>query len=144
MNSIYHQVGIEAAKERVHAAITQPGELAAWWTRETEGESRVGGTLQFRFEGAGFDMLVLANEPNRVEWRCSEGFDEWLGTEIRFDLREEGGQVFVDFTHSHWQEISAHFRQCSTKWAVFLLSLKEYLEHGRGRPFPDDVPINHS
>jgi hypothetical protein len=33
--------------------------LAAWWTNNTQGESKVGGVLQFRFEAGGFDMKVL-------------------------------------------------------------------------------------
>ena len=32
---------------------------------------------------------------------------------------------------------------CSCKWAVFLLSLKDALETGKGRPFPDDIHIDH-
>ncbi len=27
------------------------------------------------------------------------------------------------------------------KWATFLLSLKDYVETGRGRPFPNDLKI---
>jgi hypothetical protein len=30
---------------------------------------------------------------------------------------------------------------CSTKWATFLLSLKQLLETGKGRPAPDEVKI---
>jgi hypothetical protein len=28
---------------------------------------------------------------------------------------------------------------CSARWAYFLLSLKSYLETGRGTPFPEDL-----
>jgi hypothetical protein len=27
-------------------------------------------------------------------------------------------------------------------WAIFLLSLKEFVETGRGRPHPHDMPVN--
>jgi len=30
---------------------------------------------------------------------------------------------------------------CSTKWATFLLSLKDYVERGEGRPEPRDTKI---
>jgi hypothetical protein len=33
---------------------------------------------------------------------------------------------------------------CSTKWAVFLLSLKDYLETEIDKPFPHDIHINHT
>jgi hypothetical protein len=32
---------------------------------------------------------------------------------------------------------------CSTKWAVFLLSLMNWLERGEGRPVPYDVKIHY-
>jgi len=31
---------------------------------------------------------------------------------------------------------------CSTKWATFLLSLKDWLERDEGRPVPYDVKIH--
>jgi hypothetical protein len=67
-----------------------------------------------------------------------------MGTEITFDIREEGGQTFVRFTHANWQEQSNFMAHCSTKWAVFLLSLKDALETGKGRAFPNDIHIDHS
>jgi hypothetical protein len=30
---------------------------------------------------------------------------------------------------------------CSTKWATFLLSLKDLVENGKGRPEPRDTKI---
>ncbi len=50
----------------------------------------------------------------------------------------------VDFRHGPLGEITPFSAFCSTKWAVFLLSLKDLLETGRGRPWPDDVPITHT
>jgi hypothetical protein len=32
---------------------------------------------------------------------------------------------------------------CSTKWAVFLLSLKSLVETGQGAPEPNDVKIDN-
>jgi hypothetical protein len=31
---------------------------------------------------------------------------------------------------------------CSTKWAIFLMSLKAFVETGKGAPSPDDVKID--
>jgi hypothetical protein len=31
---------------------------------------------------------------------------------------------------------------CSTKWAVFLLSLKSLLETGKGRPAPNEIKLD--
>ena len=32
---------------------------------------------------------------------------------------------------------------CSTKWAIFLMSLKSLLETGKGAPHPNDVKIDN-
>ena len=47
-------------------------------------------------------------------------------------------------SHSNWADDTDFLAHCSTKWAVFLLSLKDLLEKGKGHPAPEDVPINHS
>jgi len=37
-------------------------------------------------------------------------------------------------------EFMAH---CSMKWAVFLMSLRDFVESGNGRPAPEDVKIDN-
>ena len=32
---------------------------------------------------------------------------------------------------------------CSTKWAVFLMSLKSLVETGKGDPYPNDIKIDN-
>jgi hypothetical protein len=64
-----------------------------------------------------------------------------VGTEIVFQLEWRNGQTFVLFTHQGWREPNEFMRHCSTKWATFLLSLKDYVEQGEGRPQPRDVKI---
>jgi hypothetical protein len=34
------------------------------------------------------------------------------------------------------------FPHCSIGRAIFLLSLKEFAETGKGRPYPCDMPVN--
>jgi hypothetical protein len=70
--------------------------------------------------------------------------EPWMGTEILFQLLSDGEQTFVRFTHSNWKELTDFLAHCSTKWAVFLLSLKDEAEVGQGKPFPDDIQIDHS
>ena len=79
-----------------------------------------------------------------VRWAHSGNMpDAWMGTEVSFELTNKDGQTYVLFRHSNWKEPSDFMGHCSTKWAVFLLSLKEAIETGTGRPFPDDIHIDH-
>ena len=144
---ILHRVGIKAPLDEVYKALTTHEGLAAWWTNNTQGDSKVGAVLRFRFsaggvEIGGFDMKVLELRPStRVLWQVVEGPEEWVGTKISFDLRQEGEYAIVLFKHQGWKEPVEFMHHCSTKWATFLLSLKSLLETGNGAPSPDDVRI---
>jgi hypothetical protein len=49
----------------------------------------------------------------------------------------------VRFGHRNWSEAVEFTEHCSTKWATFMLSLKDLVETGQGRPAPDDVWISN-
>jgi hypothetical protein len=73
------------------------------------------------------------------------GPDEWIGTRISFDLRQEDDHVIVLFRHQDWKEPVEFMHHCSTKWATYLmLSLKPLLESGKGTPNPDDVKLDNT
>jgi uncharacterized protein YndB with AHSA1/START domain len=145
---ILHRVGIKSSLDQAYTALATREGLAGWWTTETQGESTVGGVILFRFtsdgkELGGFDIKVLELEPGkRVLWQVIEGPAEWIGTTIRFDLRQEGNFVIVLFKHQGWKEPVEFMYHCSTKWAIFLMSLKSLVETGKGNPSPHDVSIS--
>lgn len=66
-----------------------------------------------------------------------------MGTTPSFQLRQDGGQTFVFFSHANWKERSAFMGHCSTRWTVCLMSLKNALETGKGKPYPYDIRIEH-
>jgi hypothetical protein len=47
------------------------------------------------------------------------------------------------FKHEGWKEPVEFMHHCSTKWAVFLLSLKSLVETGKGAPDPNDIKIDN-
>ena len=57
-------------------------------------------------------------------------------------LRQEGDYAIVMFSHDGWREQVPFMNHCSTKWAVFLLSLKALIESGKGTPAPRDVAVS--
>jgi uncharacterized protein YndB with AHSA1/START domain len=144
MFDILHRASFKASPEDAYAALTTLEGLSGWWTDNTQGESKVGGVLQFRFFGAeGFDMNVLELDPaKRVLWQVVEGPKEWIGTTIRWELRQEADHTVVLFKHQGWQEPVEFMHHCSTKWATFLMSLKALVETGKGSPYPNDVKID--
>jgi uncharacterized protein YndB with AHSA1/START domain len=145
MADILHRVGITASREEVFRALTNPEDLAGWWTKETRGDGSPGGVVEFRFgDVGGFDMKVLEAQPaDRVLWEVIDGPEEWIGTKISWDLRTEGDYTIIMFAHQGWKEPVEFMHHCSTKWATFLMSLKSFVETGTGAPAPDDEQISN-
>jgi uncharacterized protein YndB with AHSA1/START domain len=141
---ILHRIGVEGATPRqVYDALTTLEGLSGWWAEKTTGDPSVGGVIEFRFVPGGFDMEVLELEPGRlVRWEVVDGPAEWVGTTIRWDLRHEEDYTIVLFRHEGWREPVEFMYHCSTKWATFLMSLKQLIETGVGSPDPRDVPIS--
>jgi uncharacterized protein YndB with AHSA1/START domain len=148
MAEINHVVGIRAVPEEVYGALTRNEGISKWWTRTTNGPADVsGGVMQFDFGGGGPQFTVSDLKTNQsVKWICSKGGPEWLDTEVTFELKRDDAknQTLVHFKHAKWREITPHLGHCTTKWGVFMLSLKDLLEKGEGNPFPNDRQINHS
>jgi hypothetical protein len=145
MVDILHKVGIKSSSlDDAYQALTTLKGLSGWWTNDTQGEGgAVGGVLQFRFGAGGFDMKVLELQPaKRVLWQVVDGPQEWIGTKVSFDLKQEGDWTIILFKHQGWKEPVEFMHHCSTKWAVFLLSLKSLLETGKGAPAPNEIKLD--
>ncbi|WP_116998217.1 SRPBCC family protein [Desertimonas flava] len=145
MADIIHRIGTTTTPDTVYDALTTLDGLAGWWTNDTTGDPATGGTIKFRFgEAGGFDMRVLDRRPAaRVEWEVIDGPAEWIGTHVSFDLASVDGYTIVLFKHEGWREPVEFMAHCSTRWATFLLSLKQYAETGAGEPYPEQVAISN-
>ena len=137
MPDILHKVGIKSpSMNDVYTALATVEGLSQWWTSDTRGDSKVGSVIQFRFGAGGSDMKVLELQPaKRVLWQVIDGPEEWLGTKI-------DDWIIVLFKHAGWKEPVEFMHHCSTKWAVFLLSLKSLLETGKGAPWPNEIKLD--
>jgi uncharacterized protein YndB with AHSA1/START domain len=145
MPDILHKVGIQRSSPNdVYKALTTLERLSGWWTTTTTGASdKRGGVIQFRFGAGGFDMKVLELAPGkRVLWQVVDGPEEWIGTTVSFDIRQEDSCTILVFKHQGWKEPVEFMHHCSTKWAVFLLSLKSLLETGAGAPAPNEIKLD--
>lgn len=150
MADIIHRIGFKVSPARVHAALTTIEGLSGWWTEETSGEAGTGGKITFAFRSPAGDlvgqMIMEVTEvaaPHSVKWTCVEGPADWVGTKFTFDLSEQDGQTILMFGHRDWAEATESMAHCSMKWAVFLLSLKDLVTTGKGRPSPGDLKIDN-
>ena len=143
MPDIRHRVAISAPLDDVYEAIATTKGLSEWWTRDgVRGESSEGSRLQFFFgqpKPAAVMEVTRLDPDGHVRWECVEGADQWVGTNLVFDLAGNDDETVVLFSHADWREPGEFMAHCSARWAYFLLSLKSYLEIGKGTPFPEDL-----
>lgn len=149
MVDIVHRIGIKAPAEKIYQALTSLAGLAGWWTEDVTGTEEAGGTIRFTFRSETGDVkgfMVMQVEGldanSEVRWRCVDGPEEWIGTVITFRLVPKEQQTIVQFAHRKWREEVEFTAHCSMKWATFLLSLRDYVETGRGKPSPQDLKID--
>src|SRR5687768_12148721 len=150
MFNIIHRIGIKSSARQVYNALSTLKGLASWWTENVEGDEHVGGKITFRFHSSSgeeigvmvMEIKELTPEVN-VRWHCIEGPPEWIGTDITFDLSQQHDQTIIVFGHRNWREDVEFMAHCSMKWSVFLLSLRDYVETGKGKPSPHDLKIDN-
>ena len=143
MPDIRHRVRISAPLPSVYEAVATAEGISDWWTRGgVQGDAKEGGKLEFFFgqpEPAAV-MEITRLDPDRgVNWNCVGGADEWVGTQMSFELTQKDDETVVLFSHAGWRNPSEFMAHCSARWAYFLLSLKALTETGKGSPFPDDL-----
>lgn len=150
MADIIHRIGIKGTPSQVYEAIaTLPG-LAGWWTEDVRGSSEVGGQIEFAFRRPSGELVgsmkmqvTESRRGKKVVWRCVGGPDEWIGTDLSFELSEEDHVTVLRFGHTNWREAGDFMAHCSMKWATFLLSLRSLVETTLGRPAPRDLKIDN-
>ena len=149
MMDIVHRIGIRAPVADVYQAVATVDGVAAWWTEETSGESSEGKAMSVCFRSNGveigrmdFDVVRLIPE-EEVRWRITAGPPEWIGTDVTFELSQQDEHTVLLFGHRNWKESVEFTAHCSMKWATFLLSLRELVETGKGRPSPNDLKIDN-
>ena len=144
MPDILHRVAIKSAPNDTYRALTTLEGLAGWWTTDTQGACNVGGVIQFRFgTRGGIDMKVLDLDPaKRVVWQVVGGPTDWIGTKVSFELTQDDDFTIILFKHQGWKKPIEFMHHCSTKWALFLMSMKSLVETGKGAPSPNDIQIS--
>jgi hypothetical protein len=144
MVDILHRIAARnSTPEAAYTATATLAGIRSWWIGDgrTDDPAPVVGT---RFPIGDFEMEFAELRPaEKVSWRVNAGPDEWVGTTIEFDIRQDDEWTVVLFGHRGWREPIEFMHHCSTKWGVFMLSLKALLETGTGRPTPNDPHIDN-
>jgi len=135
MADIRHTLTIKAAPAKVYEAVTTQAGLSGWWAKQTVAKPEVDFVNVFTFGTSpnGFKVTLLSTN-KRVEWQCINSIEEWMGTNVIFDLEEKDGNTVLRFAHGNWKSITDMYARCNYDWARFLRSLKLLCETGTGEP----------
>jgi uncharacterized protein YndB with AHSA1/START domain len=139
MQDIMHLIKIHASAERVYEAITTADGIREWWTRDAAIEPKVGAAGEFGFYGKRFVAKVTVEELNpvtHVRWKVINS--AWQADDIEFDLKSDGNDTTLLFAHRGFPRADEKYATATTRWGFYLLSLKRYLQAGKGTPNPDD------
>lgn len=142
MPDIMHHIRIGAPREQVYEVLTTAEDVRNWWTRDADLESKIGGRAEFRFYQGESVTRVSIDElvpPARVGWTAvsANAPGGWAGTVITFDLQAEGSDTVLSFAHRGFAQADEGYAMCTTGWAYYLVSLRQYVETGQGGPHPD-------
>jgi uncharacterized protein YndB with AHSA1/START domain len=138
MHDIMHLIKIHASSERVYQAITTADGIRQWWTRDAAIEAKAGAAGEFGFYGRRFVAKVTIEElepTTRVRWKVANS--AWDGKDIEFNLKAAGNDTSLSFAHRGFPRADKGYAGATTRWGFYLLSLKRYLETGKGTPNPE-------
>ncbi len=137
MHCIKLQLHVDGSQSEIYKQLTTIDGLRKWWTNQTTGSTELGEFIDFRFgERYHIQMKVInAEQNNLVQWQCTHADEDWIGTVVTFNLQENDGKTLLKFTHDRWPTHGDFFAHCNLSWAKYLLSLRELIEIGVGKPF---------
>ncbi|HKT40746.1 MAG TPA: SRPBCC domain-containing protein [Rhodanobacteraceae bacterium] len=142
MADILHLLQIQAPRESVYQAIATAEGLRNWLSRDADLDTELGGDGEIRFaEGKRILKIGLRElkPTTRIVWKVlSAAMPTWEDTTVAFEMTSEGDGTMLHFRHRGFQQADDLFAMSTTIWASFLISLKQYLETGKGMPHPDD------
>jgi uncharacterized protein YndB with AHSA1/START domain len=133
MAEISHEIRISGKPEQVFEALTTLEGVTSWQTPHAEGTGVVGTEWVFTFTGRPvFAWEIIASEsPDRVEWRCTQGPGDSVGTTARFAISPAAdGRTLLELTHAGWPGTDGNFRKCNTIWGVLLYHIQQFVQTG--------------
>jgi uncharacterized protein YndB with AHSA1/START domain len=135
---------VDQHPEAVFAAIN---DVRGWWAGDLEGETDVpGASFAYRYQDVHFSKQTISEllPGRRVVWHVDEASlsftsepDEWVGTDITFEILPMDSGTEVRFTHVGLTPKMECFEACSDAWTFYVSdSLRSLITTGVGKPNP--------
>jgi uncharacterized protein YndB with AHSA1/START domain len=135
MAAIIKELTIQATPQSVWSALTNPNEIACWWTDDLSVKPEVGTLAEFRFSQGTFVIqfaIAELEQDKKVHWitRLGPSTGHWAGTSVTWLLEPVHGGTKLVFTHDKFAQADRRYELTRAWWERFLDSLISYLETG--------------
>lgn len=145
-NDFTTSILVDAPAEKVFEAVTDP---RGWWNENIDGPTDVlGQTFDYHMKGLHeCQMKVTEMKPNqKVVWHVvnnhfsfTKDENEWVGTDIIFEIETKGNQTQLTFTHKGLVPAYECYNVCHDAWTGFIQnSLYNLITTGKGSPNPKE------
>lgn len=135
---------VDRTPEAAFAAIT---DVRGWWSGQIDGcTDRLGEEFTYRYEDVHYSKQRITElvQGKRVVWHVVDAYlnftedsDEWIGTDITFEVSRKGGQTEVRFSHVGLVPAVECFDTCSNAWGFYInTSLRNLIVSGHGQSNP--------
>lgn len=119
--------------------------VRGWWSGEIEGETRkLGAEFTYRYRDLHYSRQRITDlvAGKRVVWHVEEAElsflkdkQEWKGTDIVFDIAEQGDKTKLTFTHVGLEPDIECYETCSDAWGTLVRgNLRQLIATGEAQP----------
>ncbi len=139
VDRIERQIVVSAARERVWAAITDPGEVSLWFGDTAEIELKPGGAAKFgwsEYDSVVHAIVEVVEPPTRFvyRWAAAAGVlvDGGSATRVEFTLEEAADGTLVRVVETGFAALPDEFYESTLEdnrsgWRAELRDLGDYL-----------------
>jgi uncharacterized protein YndB with AHSA1/START domain len=138
---------VKQTPEEVFVAVNN---VRAWWSGHVEGETdALDAEFTYGYQDVHYTKQKITEfvPDKKVVWHIEEAFlnftaepDEWVGTDITFEITPQGDGTELRFTHRGLVPEFECYEACSSAWGFYVNgSLKRLITTGEGDPNPDET-----
>jgi len=137
---------VDQTPEQAFDAITN---VRGWWSGEIDGSTdQLGDEFTYRYQDIHYSKQRITQlvSGQKVVWHIVDAYlnftqdpDEWVGTEVTFEVARKGDQTEVSFSHLGLVPEFECFDKCSNAWGFYInSSLRNLITTGTGAPNPKE------
>jgi hypothetical protein len=142
-NVITQLIGVKVSPSKALAAVSTTKGISGWWSKTVKGEFAKGKTFDVIFDTNKVTFKPEKVTKSEVVWKCTKDDYGMAKSKLTFSLKRKGSETLIFMKHTGLKAKPYEVAFMTTKWAIFMLSMRDYLEKGRGRPFPRDQHLMH-